>query len=763
MANTESDRVGAAPRRSFWANFWRDVFAEPSIGPVTAWLVGGLVALVAWLTVSYAPGAVERAGACGEAPADASEGVISVEWGFRTLALVAAFTLLAGIQPIIGKRFSSDWADSIADWYARQSIAIRGAAMALGFAFGAIFNLLAWAFSILDWLLARPIALLAGTTLQPWPLRYGAFLGWMALTLAIAWLAPTTIGPFAFFLGVALILGVVRRWSWVERDRETFFVARKQDPAAERVGFAEDLRDEAMIALVFLFLFVPLGLRQLELVHVGTFCIDGADPSQAGALAWFGFFGAELAKAVPFVDWSEVFHVANGSPIEPNTVLGAQVVFAMRATLDLLMIAAVTQAVQLASRLAEQDQAFASGKVDVLEPFMERIRFHALGLALDRAETGRVIEHARVKAFPAYSPLRLAQIVDGGADESAVQAAGDAAARRAALALATKQAVQAERPEEVAPLIGAATSDPMEANRLLALRLAAESVPAALMKPTYIRARALADGGKTDAVALLKDYPERARALALRAIRSALGELDVMVPIPAGAFIMGDSNKSSSQKPTRHARIEPFKIGKFPVTFEEYDAFCEATGYWLKQGRGEPAPSDNSWGRGRQPVINVSWYDAKAYIDWLNSWTAGGYRLPTEAEWEYACRAGTQSAYWFGQASPDAYAWYRDNSEKRTHPVGQKTPNPWGLFDMLGNVAEWTEDCWHADFRGAPRDGSAWIDGDSNLRVQRGGSFAGSAHMLQSAARTGGGATVRYSAFGFRLAQTIPISPGEPD
>jgi hypothetical protein len=263
--------------------------------------------------------------------------------------------------------------------------------MALGFVLGAMFNLLAWAFSFLDWLLARPIALLAGAALQPWPLRYGAFLAWMALTLAIAWLAPTMIGPHAFFLGVALILGVVRRWSWVERDREAFFVARKQDPSTERVGFAEDLRDEAMIALVFLFLFVPFGLRQLELLNAGTFCIDGAEPSLAGALAWLGFFGAELAKSVPFVDWSEVFHVANGSPIEPNSVLGAQVVFAMRATLDLLMIAAVTQAVQLASRLAEQDQAFAAGKVDVLEPFIERIRFHALGRVLDRDVEGDVI------------------------------------------------------------------------------------------------------------------------------------------------------------------------------------------------------------------------------------------------------------------------------------------------------------------------------------------------------------------------------------
>lgn len=546
MSDSVAQAEGAKPGLKSWLaaqwnHFLDDVFRRPSIGPVAAWLILGLVTLVGWLTLQYAPGAATGA-PCGAAapPAPAGAGTISVAAGYTTLIAVTAITLLAGLQPVLEKRFASDWSGQISDWFARQHWALRAPLIFVSRVLGGLLRIPASALSFADYLLARPLALIAGAGLSPFWLRYGVFFFWMAATIAAAWLLPAPLGLWGFFGGVALVIGVVRRWNWVEADREAFFVARRQRRNNERIGFAEDLRDEALVALVFLFVLIPLGLRQVELMAPQTFCIDGASGADAGALAWLGFFGAELAKSVPFVDWSEVFHVANGSPIEPNTVLGAQVVFAMRATLDLLMIAAVAQAVQLTSRLAKQNAAFAAGDIDILEPFVERLRLHALGVSIDRAGDGKVIEQKRVAKFPSHSPERLQQIVTAGGDRRAVQAPADATARRAALALVTKEALGARRPEEATTLINAAARDSVAANRQMALRIAAESVPAALMRPAYQQAKQImASDGAVNANALLEAYPEQARPLARRAIRSAVGELDVMRPIPAGEFMMG--------------------------------------------------------------------------------------------------------------------------------------------------------------------------------------------------------------------------------
>jgi hypothetical protein len=324
--------------------FVRDVFVEPSIGPVAAWLISGLVTLVAWLTQQYAPGAIERSadGVQGE-----DGGIISISMGYWTLGAVGAITLIAAMQPIIAAQMRAALMRPLAGGFSKLSIVLRAPLGLVGLIPLAIYHVPAWAFSTADYLLARPVALLAGAGFRRWWLRYGVFLVWMAASLASALFLPAPYGLYAFSFGAALIIGVIRRWNWVEADREAFFVARKQDGNAERVGFAQDLRDEALIALLFLFLLIPLALRQIDLAWSDTFIIGGADGDDASVLAWLGFFGAEMAKSVPFVDWSEVFHVANGSPIEPNTALGAQIVFAMRATLDLIMIAAVVQAIQI--------------------------------------------------------------------------------------------------------------------------------------------------------------------------------------------------------------------------------------------------------------------------------------------------------------------------------------------------------------------------------------------------------------------------------
>jgi formylglycine-generating enzyme required for sulfatase activity len=159
-----------------------------------------------------------------------------------------------------------------------------------------------------------------------------------------------------------------------------------------------------------------------------------------------------------------------------------------------------------------------------------------------------------------------------------------------------------------------------------------------------------------------------------------------MVKIPTGTFLIGspeyEPGRWMDEAPQHELEVKAFSIGKYPVTFEEYDLFCEDTG--------REKPNDQGWGRGRRPVVNVSQHDAKAYCEWISGKTGKKFRLTTEAEWEYACRAGTTGPRFCRDEDLDDYAWYNANSDGTTHPVGEKKPNPWGLYDMLGNVWEWT-------------------------------------------------------------------------
>ncbi|KOR30647.1 hypothetical protein TI04_04775, partial [Achromatium sp. WMS2] len=154
------------------------------------------------------------------------------------------------------------------------------------------------------------------------------------------------------------------------------------------------------------------------------------------------------------------------------------------------------------------------------------------------------------------------------------------------------------------------------------------------------------------------------------------------------------------------------------------------------------------------PVINVNWDDAQAYCQWLTQQTGQKYRLPTEAEWEYACRAGGKGEYCFGDnvAMLKDYAWYSENSGNQTHPVGEKLPNAWGLYDIHGNVWEWCQDRWHDNYHGAPTDGSAWESGDSSRRLLRGGSWSYRDGYCRAAFRSLSGLSYSYNGWGFRVA-----------
>ncbi|MDJ0807623.1 MAG: SUMF1/EgtB/PvdO family nonheme iron enzyme [Gammaproteobacteria bacterium] len=219
-----------------------------------------------------------------------------------------------------------------------------------------------------------------------------------------------------------------------------------------------------------------------------------------------------------------------------------------------------------------------------------------------------------------------------------------------------------------------------------------------------------------------------------------------------------DKNALYIELPAHQVEIgRPFAMGRYEVTFEEYDRFAEATGQEL--------PDDRGWGRGKRPVIHVSWKDAQAYAAWLSQQTGKRYRLPTEAEWEYAARAGTTSRYWWGdEFSQDKRIWANCNGcggewdDKQTAPVGSFPANPFGLQDTAGNVWEWVEDCWHGNYQNAPQDGSAWLEADGGtcaLRVMRGGSWGGIPGGLRSADRGRYVSSLRNSALGFRLVQDL--------
>jgi formylglycine-generating enzyme required for sulfatase activity len=218
-----------------------------------------------------------------------------------------------------------------------------------------------------------------------------------------------------------------------------------------------------------------------------------------------------------------------------------------------------------------------------------------------------------------------------------------------------------------------------------------------------------------------------------------------MIVLPKGEFMMG-SNDYDSEKPVHKVIIaQPFAMSKYQLTFDDYDEYCEATG--------AEKPYDRGWGRGKRPVINVTWHDAQKYCQWLSEQTGYEYRLPTEAEWEYACRAGSSTKWCFGddESQLQDYAWYDKNSGGKTHPVGEKKSNKFGLYDMHGNVWEWCEDSWHKDYDGAPNDGSAWKNSNENRSLLRGGSWDSNADNCRSAYRNWFNRDDRYYNVGVRL------------
>jgi formylglycine-generating enzyme required for sulfatase activity len=255
------------------------------------------------------------------------------------------------------------------------------------------------------------------------------------------------------------------------------------------------------------------------------------------------------------------------------------------------------------------------------------------------------------------------------------------------------------------------------------------------------------------------------RAAAERALepgdvfRECAKDCPEMIVVAAGEFLMGspatEKGRFRDEDPQRRVMIaRRFAVSKFDVTFADWDA-CVSVGGCPQEGRAK----DEGWGRDTRPVINVSWDDAQQYVAWLSKMTRKPYRLLTEAEWEYAARAGSTTAYYWGdeigKQNANCNGCGSEWDNRQTSAVGSFKPNAFGLYDMAGNVFQWVEDCYHGNYDGAPLDGSVWIAGDCRDRVARGGSWFHTPGILRSASRDQSATDSRFDNLGFRVARTL--------
>ena len=225
-----------------------------------------------------------------------------------------------------------------------------------------------------------------------------------------------------------------------------------------------------------------------------------------------------------------------------------------------------------------------------------------------------------------------------------------------------------------------------------------------------------------------------------------------MVRIPGGTFAQGDVEGvgHADEQPLRDVTVPEFLLGKFEVTFEEYQRYTIAMGKDL--------PNDENWGEGQRPVINVSWDDAKAYAQWLSEATGKPYRLSTESEWEYVARSGDKQETWAGTSEESELVNYAVFGAIKTVEVGSKQRNEFWIYDLSGNVWEWVEDCWHDNYNGAPTDGAAWLEAGGAIctqRVIRGGAWGNGPGTIRSSDRDRGSPVNLNDFIGFRLAQDI--------
>ncbi|WP_321793843.1 SUMF1/EgtB/PvdO family nonheme iron enzyme [Caballeronia sp. J97] len=337
---------------------------------------------------------------------------------------------------------------------------------------------------------------------------------------------------------------------------------------------------------------------------------------------------------------------------------------------------------------------------------------------------------AYLKAYPngRFAALAKARI-------ERLRAAGNAKPAASAPPAATATpAAPAPKPPPSAPATAAAPEKPRPAAPPPPAPVAAAPAAAPAAAITTKPAAKAASGGE------IKDCPA----------------CPLLIPLAAGSFTMGSSNDDPAEKPPHRVSVgRAFAIGKYEVTVEQWNACADAgacTRIAPEGDSGTPAP-------GNAPMRNVSWDDAQVYVKWLSKVGGKPYRLPTEAEWEYAARGGTQSTYWWGDQMKKGTADCKDCGDpfkpEAPTPVGSFAANPYGLYDMNGSVWEWVADCWHSSYKNAPVDGRAWDEPSCSVRVIRGGSWREGAAYMQSATRFKYSSSVRQSQNGFRVARDL--------
>ena len=296
------------------------------------------------------------------------------------------------------------------------------------------------------------------------------------------------------------------------------------------------------------------------------------------------------------------------------------------------------------------------------------------------------------------------------------------------------------------------------------LNLAGEYAEASAALHRYLESAGQEGAHYREALTLLHEVSEAAVGAQVGTTFRDCDSCPEMIIVSAGSYQMGspssEAGRDDDEGPVHQVTIpRPFAVGAYEVTFAEWDA-CVDSG-----GCGGYRPDDEGWGRGRRPVINVSWEDAQRFVAWLRQGTGHEYRLLSEAEWEYVARAGTTTPFHTGSTIATSQANYDGNYtygngrtgeyREKTVLVGSFNANTFGLYDVHGNVWEWVEDCWNDSYRGAPSDGSAWERGDCGRRVLRGGSWYDYPRSLRSAnpIRYDPGNRSYYD--GFRVARTL--------
>ncbi len=320
---------------------------------------------------------------------------IDSEWGAIVVFGLAIAFALAAILPLIGNALGPDRVKNVGSLLAPLNWLAKP--------FGAIL-------SFLDSILVFAVAGGAGAA-QPWlAVRYFFLFSSIVPCAVLGFWLPAPLGLIPIAWGFIVAISISRRWAWIEDDREIYMLNRRYNGAHVRVGFAQDLRDEALLSFMSMFFLVPLALRQAHLwsVAAGAPLFDIAPDIQIGLIDWIGYYGTELAKAVPFVDWAEIYQVEGAAPIEADKAEARHVVFATRVLVDLVFLAALLQALSISARNAKQMDLFRAGVMDRLDPFIEPREFRRL---VHRDDTGTwVVEESAISRFPKYDAIRLAEL-----------------------------------------------------------------------------------------------------------------------------------------------------------------------------------------------------------------------------------------------------------------------------------------------------------------------------------------------------------------